>query len=123
MTNGLYDGTCDICGKTDVKITGVFSSGLGAISFANCILCGSFRAEPQAVCEGILSKDPKETCDAIYYDNGTDVYKSYQTGKIVQVETFAGEMLTSRRSMVLSVNDAYTKGSTLVFKTAKLVAV
>lgn len=94
------DGSCECCGKKDIPIIGVRASALGPLSYATCGLCLGMQAEMFAIVKTVISKDPAETCDGIYYDRDTDKYMSWQTDKVVPVTTGTGQVFQTRDEFV-----------------------
>lgn len=54
--------TCEVCGS---PAAGVFSSSLGAISFAYCAACNAVGAEPYGLTVGYVATCCDDTPDAV----------------------------------------------------------
>ena len=100
--------TCDVCLKSDVKIAGVASSSLGAMSFAFCGVCLAMRAEPKywvySAIEAIGGiENVHENVCLTYYDIKTDGYVDVRDGP-QSIKLKDGRKFTTRKELILALD-------------------
>ena len=99
---------CECCGKSDLHIAGVCSSGHAAVSLRHCDICVSLGVDPLWLIESLVETVgcKEDLIDGIVYYNGiADEYRFHKDDVVVPVTIGGDKELTKRADMVAALNE------------------